>query len=575
MRPCSWLWMGLTLLLVSAACLGQPSSERTGLITLTAADRPLIDVLRDVTAQTGIEHRLGTDYEDRAITLRVRSLPAATLRAAVAELYNDRWESRKEQGKDVFMLQPSASRRARQKRLLEGYRGLLRDELVAEAARAALEGQPAPPGLTPEDMEEHAVFSKDIKARGAVLSRFSPEQVQHLLDGQSVRIRLADAPAPIAKVLWNFVEQIAMPDTSEGTWTAQDRANAWVQFSSKSYYAGRSDAREGQDPYRGLPLKDLHMAVGNKYGPSSRYNLTVNPREFSKKLALLIEDLTKGDEQNPGERRKNGGEMLEKLVPAPFPKESRLYGRSELYVELGAAMDLQLVADSHIKKTVPYPLVTGVSLETAMDRLTAAEASRWRVAARVICVRSRNWWIDDTAEPPASRRAAWGKALDDRGFLTPAEASEIALLSPEQQDRLCARMPEASTARIAWMRFYAALKPSQRRAAAGPNGVSLWQVPEETRHILVHGGRDDSLLGNQGFEETVLGALASLKITEEPPVRTGAALKQPPALVFRLQPVPDLTGKTRGAGVEMRVRLPHRPNTTPPAAAGGLGGDRK
>ena len=87
----------------------------------------------------------------------------------------------------------------------------------------------------------------------------------------------------------------------------------------------------------------------------------------------------------------------------------------------------------------------------------------WRVERSTILVRSRYWWLDDPAEPPATAVARWQATLETSGFLGLEEAARIAALSPEQQVRLALRIPEAPSASGPHLRLYASLSPTAQQ----------------------------------------------------------------------------------------------------------------
>jgi hypothetical protein len=522
--------------------------------------------------QTGVSFRTAADYEDRAITLRVRALPLGVLKDEIAALYGDVWKTEGSGDPPVYVLTASDARRARQKRFDQVYEKTLRAALMQEAREFAQNGPPSELLKSLGDSVDGYPVGEEFKARGAILSQLSPDALEHLFAGEGIRLRLADATGPTGAMLWKFVERFAMPESTG--WEAKDRANAWVHFSSERYYLGQANPSGIQSSARGLPLRDLHFTIGGPSGRSSSYNLVVPGERFAPLLESALADLRRGEEQDPAERRRAGGDALGRTLPARFPPEDRQYARGELLLALAEAMDVNLVADSHTKRNVVCPIIGNHALEAALDEIAAADGSFWRADRGVVRVRSRYWWLDDEAEPPATAFQSWQERMRAPGYLILPEAERIGALTSDQQARVRLRIPEAEPACTPWMRFYAALPVPQRMQAAGP-GLPFWKVNPGIRHLLLTGGSADGMLGHPLFEETVTGGAAMLTIREEPPRKEGGK-PVPPAVTFDLRPLPDVTGRIRGFGEKVRFVLPHRGERPDPDPARdglkGLGG---
>src|SRR5437763_10063407 len=78
---------------VNAAPAPAPGDERLErYVTSRVIDRPLRDWLVELSRETGVRLSTSLDYEDRAITARVREMPLRRLMDAVAALYGDYWK---------------------------------------------------------------------------------------------------------------------------------------------------------------------------------------------------------------------------------------------------------------------------------------------------------------------------------------------------------------------------------------------------------------------------------------------------------------------------------------------------
>jgi hypothetical protein len=513
-------------------------------VTSRALDQPLRAWLEELSRQTGVRLRLARDYEDRAITARVKDVPLDAVKDGIAALYGDVWKERGDDDAPVYELHRSEVRVSRQRRLLAAYRNSLGKSLVEIVRDVAANGPP--PWLTEGGGEGDYPYAEELKARAKILSQLSPKAVDALLSGQTIRVRLGETRGAAGDALRAFAERFAMPDKSG--WKPEDRAKAWVHFSAEPYALRHSGLR-------GLPLRDLHFTFGGPGGASSSYNLVMHPDTAAARIQRDLAALRAGEEQKPEERRRRGGPaLLGRLPPAPEWRQGAVAPRSTLLVALAEAADFNLIADSHIKPAAPAPQLGGVTVEQALELACEAHASYWRAEPQVIMVRSRHWWLDDLAEPPASEMATWAKALAGGRALTLEESAAIAALTTDQQDRVALRLPEVWPVRNPLMRFYAVLSEEQRQAALSSKGVELWSVSEQQRRALFGSPRGGNL-GRAQYEELIHSAAGVFKITPEAANAGAAAL---PTFTFRLQAVPDRTGRKRGAGVTMKITLPHR-----------------
>ncbi len=571
-RKTRWARQGLLLLaavVLSATLLApdaqggqeaaKPGDERLQKkITVRAVDLPLETVLEQVSRQSGVSLRMARDYEDRPITLRVKDLPLRDFMDAVTALYRDLWTRQGNAEKTAYVLEASAARRNRQRALLEAQKRLLQTELMETARDRAANGVPASKleGLEPGERDK---VSKGVQGVGAVLSQLPAETVARLLAGEPLRFPMLDTPGKLGEAFTSFA------DTFLKGWSPEARAESWVEFHAAPYTLERFGLK-------GVPLRVLGFGVGNQHGAgyASTYRLGVDPETFGKKLQQETARLRRGEEQDAEERRRIGGAaLLERVVPSrkEFSAGAPIT-RSALLVALADALDLNLISDSHTKSPEPAPLLAGKTVEQALDAVCDLHACYWRIASpSTILVRSRYWWQDDLAEPPATAVVRWDSRLESEGVLPLEEALQMALLSQDQQNRLAVKVPEARTAFKDWLRFYASLTKGQRQAARSKNGVPFWQIPEAQRRLVL---QNSSRRNNMAYERTVLEAAAMLKITEETEAKVlyGVAEKTfPRVLTFHTEPVPDMPGQApkRLLALRERVILPfrERPATSP------------
>src|SRR5262249_13095588 len=149
----------------------------------------------------------------------------------------------------------------RQWLLIKTYQRVLNEELAALIEHVAEKG-PLPWQLQsiqgePDSARER--FASELKARASVMSALGRDTLDFLIEGGQLRLRLADTHGKLGEALWNFVETYAMPASSG--WPPQGRANAWVSFSAEPYTLSEHAS--------GLPMRDVHMVIGQPGGRSS------------------------------------------------------------------------------------------------------------------------------------------------------------------------------------------------------------------------------------------------------------------------------------------------------------------
>jgi hypothetical protein len=526
-------------------------------VSARAVHQPLTTWLDQLSRETRVHVQTTPEYEDRLITLRVRDLPLGQLLDNLTALYGDRWLVKGAGAHSTYLLGASTERREKQRRLLAAFRQAMKDELT-ETVRSVLKD--GPPEWMLEGTGGDREFADQLRARAGILSQLSPDALDQILSGQPIRVQLARATGPAGDALWSFAEKYAMPDS--GGWKAVQRANGWAQFDADRYSLKHSELS-------GLPLRSLTFTFGTSSGGSSTYNIPVYADSLAARLKAALGRLREGEEQDPEQRRRHGGAMLQQIVPdrKEFVPGSAL-SRSEILVALAEAAGLNLVSDAHTKPRATFADLRRRTVEAALSEICDAYHCYWRVESPVVRVRSRYWWLDDSSEPPATSVVRWKAILVERGFLPLLETLAVASLTPEQQERLAVLAPETRPAFSVWYRFYASLDTKQRQAATSSKGLPLWSVPEAKRFLLVNLPPGDPMVGSQRLEESVLGAAVIFKVDGDAtaPVQIAAGVKQMGrAVVFETVPVPDAAGKTHGAKMRIIVPLPQRP------AAGGPG----
>jgi hypothetical protein len=523
-------------------------------VTTRVVDFPLRTWLEQLSRQTGVRLRDAADDEDRAITVRAAGMPLGDLMEAAAALLGDVWLARGKNAAHGYLLEPSLARRGRQRQLLDTYARVLQADLTREA-RAVAEKGPPPEEIagTPAESEEaRARYGAELKARARLVSLLGPEAMRNLLAGGRLRVRVAEAGGKLGEALRDFVESYAMPGSSDAV---QQRASAWVEFSSLPYML------TAHAP--GLPLRDLYWTVSSAEGSTSAFNMVVPGDEFAAHLARATAPLRRGEEQEPEERRREGGSMLQRRLPRDLkPPAGTPASRSELLLAIADAASLNLVSDSYTKPKLYAPALAGRCVEEAMTAVCGLHGCLWRAARGTLLVRSRYWWLDDRDEPPATAVARWQAALAQPGALDLDEACRIAVLPLEQRLRLSLRLPETQSASNPWLRLYGQINPLQRQAAGSPQGLPIAAIPEPLRlQVTASDPGHNPYYGRRRLEETLMEGPAMLKV--EP------AAEGRPAIRFLLQPLPDANSRHEGACAT--VFLPFRDRHANAAATGSAG----
>ena len=134
---------GITLRLAGLAAGAAPWADDSRLdrkVTTTKTDRPLRECLAEWTRESSVSLGTAKDYEDRAITLRLRERPLRQVLESVASLYGDVWTREKRGGRWAYVLEASVARRKRQSELLSLHERVVREALLARAQRWAQHG---------------------------------------------------------------------------------------------------------------------------------------------------------------------------------------------------------------------------------------------------------------------------------------------------------------------------------------------------------------------------------------------------------------------------------------------------
>src|SRR5262249_860548 len=229
-----------------------------------------------------------------------------------------------------------------------------------------------------------------------------------------IRLRLADTSGDAGQLLRDFVEKYAMPADTE--WTSRQRANAWVQFSAEPYSLRNFGLA-------GLPLRDLQFAIGDS-SVSSRYNLITDPDSLAARLNADLSALHRGEEQDPRERRRRleAAGLDKRLLSVDGVQPGAPAERSAVLLAVAKAAGANRVRASRRKGALPCPALSGRTVEAALDEICRLYGCYWRVEGSTLLVRSRFWFLDDEAEPPASAVARWRSILG-KGRVLPLEES--------------------------------------------------------------------------------------------------------------------------------------------------------
>jgi hypothetical protein len=294
------------------------------------------------------------------------------------------------------------------------------------------------------------------------------------------------------------------------------------------------------------------MDIGPPGGAVRSCGLAITgPRlpQFHEQMTAALAPLYRDDEQDPRERRREGGALLRRTLPATAkPDDDPYMERSRMLTEIADAADLNLVADSHTQPRRLRPLLAGRTVEEAVAAVCELWQSDWRVQQGTLLVRSHDWWLDDPAEPPATAMAEWQGRFQANGVLDLEDAAHIAALSREQQQRVALRIREAKVAFHPWLRWYAGLTAAQKEAMRSPQGLALHALPAPVRRqFLTAYFKGDLLPRDTARVETLASGQAVLRLSEDQ--RQGR-----PVLLFSYTPL----GTTRQPGASATVWLPYR-----------------
>ncbi len=512
-------------------------------VTAKVAEVPLRGWLEALGREARVPLAVARDYEDRAVTVRAKELPLRRLMASLALLYSDRWVREKKEG-GGYVLQASTARRARQRRLLAAFDEALLSELVEEARECAENGAPAQL-LQGEPQEAQDHLNRDFAGRGKILAAMPREDLQRLLAGETLTFTLDDAPGALGRELRAFAGMMQPPpvDLPRG----EPVEPPYATFFSNSYEIPMSSLSD-------LPLRRLHFRL--RTARLAGYGLAVDPDRFADRLERDLEQLRRGEEQTPGERRKAGGPALKRRVPE---EESLAPGRpavrGEVLAALAEAADLNLVSDAHVRRPLPTLDLARMRVEEALDLVAEQHGCFWRAGDGVLRVRSRWWWLEDVADPPATALARWRALLEKEGELALVESTAIAALTAPQQTRLAVRVPDARSAFSTVLRLYAGLTERQRAAARSPAGLPLPDIPLPLRLGVTRGDVGGPFGDNHWriyprLEEALASGLAVLRLREEREA-DGRAVA-----VFHVDPLKTEKGWPRVQGQIMRISLP-------------------
>lgn len=555
------LFAGMLVPLITSSA-GLTAAETA--ISGRAVDQPLQTWLEEVSRQTGVRHRVAPSYEDRGVTYRVSGLSDRDFRAAIASLYGDLWSRTRIKDASTWTLTASRARLEKQRKVIEGYEAALVQGIHQAIARTAEHG--LGPGHSLGNEADDRFLDQQSRHVARAMKHLSVEQIRGYLGGQSERVQLRDLDEASGQGLRELVAKYAI--SGDGPQVEQERAEAWVDFYSRSYSLPWTDPP--------LPMQDVGIRVGHgKNGWHAGFNLVVSPADMLAKLRELL-GLIDPPAQSDAERRREGGASLDLIVPdLPILKRPVLHQRGEVLAALAEGTGLRLIADSVIRpeatggppRAAPASLI-GKRVSEALDQLASDFGLTWRVEKGIYLVRSRIWPVDDLAEPPASRMAHWNRTLDETGRLPLAESVEIALLRPPQQLRLVWRLPEARSARSCWLAFYGSLSEEQRRRAWSEAGLSLWTTDIEARRRFLTTGGDSGFGSGSEARRAIIPGYSVLRVSggrEVAPGRFEEARDAPveEVVMFRVIPLKDAAGKPQGQGVIRSERLPRRMKAEP------------
>jgi hypothetical protein len=550
----TWDWRNVVLVVILALLMTAPPAapqseagvanrkqkdERLKqIVTSRVTDEPLRSWLDHLGQETGVQLQAAPDYEDPAITVRVKAMPLGELMEAVASLYGDNWRPGRKQEDADYILEASQARRSRQHRFVQTYQHVLLTEITRQANDIVRYGDQA--GLfdsLPFDQRTLKRLEYQSRPRGKVVSQLGPDVLTRLLSGERIAIRVDEATGALGAALRELVATYAMP-VSDG-WTAQDQDSAWVVLYSDSH---RHLTQDNIDT--GLPQRSISMDIGPPGRVVRQSAVGIPGDRLFERLTAALTPLQRAEEQDPRERSREGATFLQRVLPTEMKPENGPYAeQSQMFAAIADAADVNLIADSHTKPKRLTPPLGGRSVEEVLAVVCDLWQSNWRVQHSTILVRSRNWWTDDPAEPPATAMAEWQAAFQAKGVLQIEDAARIAALSREQQQRLALRIPEARTAFSPWLRFYASLDTAHKEALRSPRGLDLRIVPAPERLQLISAGTMSDLLANgTAMSETVASGKVVLNLSEE--ARGGR-----PAVVFSYSPLGATRQPVRSATV--------------------------
>lgn len=527
--------------------LGSPELRET--VTSTVSDTPLRNWLQDISRQTHVRLRLAADYEDRAITARISALPLGKVMQAVAHLYGDFWARSAKSGGVEYVLERSLARRHKQAKLLAATKAAIRAELVERCRLRAQNG--TEPGLLHPN---EAGYADEFRARGQLLSAVPENMLDRIFNGERVRLNVATQPGSVGDAARTFMGRFGGRE-----WNQRHGSDAWLDL-----YATEHDFQDG--PFGGMPLKSLGASFISDEGRGLAFSIGIDPARVSGRLDGELDAVLRSEQQPQRDRRRLGGSVLDqelaRVAQSPRGQKSP---RSDLLLRAAIAAGANLLADSHTKPPCDRPSVGGLTLAKALDAICQATCSRWSADGAALLIRSRYWWLDDDAEPPATLMVELDHCLNEKGLLTLNEAAEVALLSPRQQIRVGHRVPEAAGLYTSCLRFYATLSPSDRRRALSPDGLDLSRVPMAQRRILFDEPvivADRAPISPGAYSIVVQGRAIFMAREKLPP--DDALVREPAHAEFLVRSIKQPDHPARAVtGFSERVLLPRRARPKP------------
>jgi hypothetical protein len=530
--------------LTGVTALGRP-------ITLSETKIPLGALVQKIATQTGVKLAANRGVTDEPVAVVVRRLPARELLSNLAELLGYRWRRLGKAGEWRYEIwQDAAGKRYEEalRRDLAAYaRKRLAEEVDHLATMASLSQEQiesemeaplrAPAGVTgrlnPE--QEYTLFrSPEAKARGQryaramqlwsptqrslarFLKRLSADQWTLLQEKGSLvfssdprpgDLQLPEAaardfrlslPLSMPPVYFRLADSEAQAKVRErerkaqALWAAASGYRVLIQHNiGKSFERyGVLTFHAGVDPL--LPAEQP-LAFARLSGPETELRLSIRPDQFREPAArgtpnqdaILSSDPILGAKQlfRPALKLKQDKPVNE------IPKDWFL----DLLPEIARIYSVDIISDAYgiSHGTYSYVFEEPVSLSYLLTTMVG-ERYRWDRRDRLVCLRSRIWFLLRPREAPLRLLRRWVQTRSQRGALSLSDYVEMATaLSDAQMQELTEservtylpvyeEFVSAYNSRGA-LRLYASLNPRQRSALQRGQARTLRQLKPPQR----------------------------------------------------------------------------------------------